>query len=75
MNISFNRILMIFLILGVWALVLKPNTPNAHSGQNCYIENFYAYGNGEGEGYSDDEYVYVEVEVEINDADAIIICE
>lgn len=66
---------MILLILGVWALVLKSNTPNAHSGQNCYIENFYAYGNGEGEGYSDDEYVYVEVEVEINDADAIIICE
>ena len=66
---------MIFLILGVWALVLKSNTPNAHSRQNCYIEDFYAYGNGEGEGYSDDEYVYVEVEVEINGADAIIICE
>lgn len=48
-----DRILMIVLVVGVWALVLKPNQPSAHSGQVCAVT-----GTGYGELDGHEVYVY-----------------
>lgn len=48
-----DRILMIALIAGVWALALKPLTLEAHSGQECEIQ-----GTGYGEIDGEEVYVY-----------------
>ena len=54
MRLTFDRVLMIFLIIGIWMLVFKPNNPEAHSGQYCEITS------GSGHGDADDSgYVYI----------------
>ena len=62
-----DRILILFLVLGIWALVLKPQEITAHSGQYCEIESGTGYGAGYGRstGYVDGEYVDVNVEVDV----------
>ena len=62
-----DRILILFLALGIWALVLKPQEITAHSGQYCEIESGTGYGTGSGNGtgYEEDGYVEVEVEVDV----------
>tara|TARA_Y100000022_G_scaffold4812_1_gene3892 strand:+ start:332 stop:565 length:234 start_codon:yes stop_codon:yes gene_type:complete len=39
-----DRALLIALVMGVWALVLKPEAPTAHSGQHCDIDSANGYG-------------------------------
>ena len=67
MKLTIDRILMITLILGLWALVFKPTTPSAHSGQICEIVEFEGWGEGTGEGDGDagDGYAYVDVVVDV----------
>ena len=40
-----DRLILVSLVIGVWALVLKPSSPNADSGQMCEITS--SSGNGE----------------------------
>ena len=49
-----DRLCIIALVLGVWALVLKPESPTAHSGQICTITS----GEGFGEVNGREVYVY-----------------
>ena len=55
MKVKFDKLLMILLIIGIWALVFKPNIPQAHSGQYCNINNGYGFGTAETDG---SVYVY-----------------
>ena len=48
-----DRILLIALVGGVWALALKPIAPSAHSGQECEVS-----GTGYGEMDGGEVYVY-----------------
>lgn len=48
-----DRLLLIALVLGVWALVLEPTAPSAHSGQQCDVS-----GTGWGEMDGNEVYVY-----------------
>lgn len=41
---NFDRIVLLLLCIGIWALVFKPSSPTAHSGQYCDIS-----GTGTGE--------------------------
>ncbi len=55
MRITVDRLLMILLIIGIWALVFKPSVPKAHSGQYCDIDSGYGFGSAESDG---SVYVY-----------------
>tara|TARA_Y100001970_G_scaffold213995_1_gene261640 strand:- start:233 stop:508 length:276 start_codon:yes stop_codon:yes gene_type:complete len=55
MKITVDRLLMVLLIIGIWALVFKPNLPKAHSGQYCDIESGYGFGDADEYG---SVYVY-----------------
>lgn len=48
-----DRVLLVLLVAGVWAVALRPVSPGAHSGQQCEVE-----GTGYGEIESSGE-VYV----------------
>ena len=50
-----DRLLMLFLVLGIWTLVLKPESISAHSGQYCDIESGTGYGEADDDG---NVYVY-----------------
>ena len=51
---TFDRIILIILTLGVWGMVLKPVSLDAHTGQYCEITS----GSGWGELDGDEVYVY-----------------
>lgn len=41
---AFDRVVLCLLVVGVWALVFKPSSPVAHSGQTCEISSGTGYG-------------------------------
>ena len=53
-----DRALLIALVMGVWALVLKPEAPTAHSGQHCDIDSANGYGEIEERMEGGSVYVY-----------------
>lgn len=60
---TLDRVLILALAIGIWALVLTPGQPDAHSGQDCYFQFSSGYGTVEdldvenGELYSGDVYI------------------
>ncbi|MGC6453641.1 MAG: hypothetical protein ACON31_07010 [Candidatus Puniceispirillaceae bacterium] len=53
-----DRALMIALVMGIWALVLQPEAPTAHSGQYCDIDSANGYGEIEDLVEGGSVYVY-----------------